>query len=78
LAGFELTTQRVAEIERSVTAALNAYIDKTRPSPGFWYGVMQSVTGSFIYSLLIVAVVMIIAFGNVELFELVGIEIRTG
>lgn len=73
---FQLTDQRVHDIESLVMDALREHAERGRTMRGFWYGVSQSVVGAFVYSLLVAAVVLALVFGNVSVPALVGIEFR--
>lgn len=73
---FQITEQRVHDIESLVKSALREHAESRRVTPGFWYGVWQSATGAFVYSLLVAAVVFALVFSNVSIPTLLGIDIE--
>ncbi|MCH9019146.1 MAG: hypothetical protein IIA73_02090 [Proteobacteria bacterium] len=75
LANIQFTDQEMHDYEAIVRATLQDYLESMRPTRGFFYGVWQSVVGSFIYSvgvavLLVVAYVLLKA-RDIDLLEII-------
>lgn len=64
LAKINFTDQEMYDYEATVRATLQGYVEGVRPTRGFFYGVWQSVLGSFVYS---VGVSVLLVTGYVAL-----------
>lgn len=61
LAKINFTDQEMYDYEATVRATLQGYVEGARPTRGFFYGVWQSVVGSFVYSVG-VAVLLVVSY----------------
>ena len=58
---IQFTDQQIYDFETTVAETLEDYLESMRPTRGFFYGVWQSVVGSFVYSVG-VAVLLVVAY----------------
>ncbi len=62
LARIQFTDQDMHDYEAKVRETLQDYVESVRPTRGFFYGVWQSVVGSFVYSVGVAILLMVAYF----------------
>ncbi len=77
LAKIQFTDQEMYDYEATVRATLQDYVESVRPTRGFFYGVWQSVVGSFVYSVG-VAVLLVVAYFLLKSRDIDVLEIIFG
>ena len=75
LVNVRFTDQDIHDYEAIVSSTLQDYVDSMRPARSFFYGVWQSVLGSFVYSVGVSVLLVIGYFGlkwrDIDLIEII-------
>ena len=74
LANIQFTHQEMFDYEATVRATLQDYVESVRPTRGFFYGVWQSVVGSFVYlfgvTILLLVAYFLFKWNDINLLEI--------